>query len=251
MVCFVEWSTAEANESSTYRELKIVLYMLLEYKTYLENKKVKWNLDSQPAVYNLIRGSMNPKLHNLAGKIRQIACRYKIRIFPNWLPRTENTRADFLSKAFDSDSWTVNDNIFGYYNNLWGPYECDRFTTSCNTKCPSYNTKSYEPESSGVNAFNFNWHGTNNWLVPPVSLICDAIKHAQKCDAHGTIIVPKWQTASYWPLVVKDNGTYKPFIKDYVEYIRPKQFFLPSNKKCMFKDNFPSNVLLLMFDFNY
>ena len=108
-----------------------------------------------------------------------------------WVRRDENKLADYLSKYFESDSWSVSTNIFNFYKIMWGPYIFDRFADTFNPKCVAFNSKFNSPNTSGVDSFNYNWERYVNWLVPPVNLVTKCIKHIEKCPAVGMFIVPK------------------------------------------------------------
>jgi hypothetical protein len=51
------------------------------------------------------------------------------------------------------------------------------------------------PGTNGVDAFAFDWSSDNNWIVPPVSLVCKAINHMFLCKAKGVLVLPKWKSA--------------------------------------------------------
>ena len=86
-------------------------------------------------------------------------------------------------------------------NQLWGPYTVDRFASSMNAKLHKFNSLFWCPESQAVDAFTQNWVGENNWLVPPIFSVIRCMKHLIFCEAKGTLIVPKWKSAAFWPLI--------------------------------------------------
>ena len=73
------------------------------------------------------------------------------------------------------------------------------------------------------------------------------------CKSKGTLVLPKWKSAVYWPMIVnRFENKYRSFIKDYREYKNPKSFFTPgSDDNSIFvKQPFNSNVLVLLLDFS-
>ena len=46
-----------------------------------------------------------------------------------------------------------------------------------------------------------NWSIENNWVCPPVSMIISVIHHFMKCKAKGTLIIPEWRSAHFWPVI--------------------------------------------------
>ncbi len=47
----------------------------------------------------------------------------------------------------------------------------------------------------------------NNWVCPPVSIVLNAVKHMMKCRAVGTVIVPQWPYAAFWPVLSPSIGS--------------------------------------------
>ena len=62
--------------------------------------------------------------------------------------------------------------------------------------------------SEAVDAFTVHWNGDINWLCLPVSLVTRVIGHLKACKCEGTLLVPAWQSAPYWPLLFP-YGTYQ------------------------------------------
>jgi hypothetical protein len=168
-----------------------------------------------------------------------------------WIPRSENVVADRYSKIFDFDDWCISDDIFHFFNKKWGPYDVDLFADCNNFKIRKFFSKYWTPDTSGVDAFAFNWKEFNSWIVPPVSLISNVIIHLQLCKASGTLIVPKWTSSHFWPMLVNSDGNFKYFVIDYVEYVKPTHFFKAgSHKESVFAGaKFLSNVLVLKVSF--
>ena len=52
-----------------------------------------------------------------------------------------------------------------------------------------------------ADALSVNWAGMTNWLHPPYGLIDEVLDHAVACRAKGTLIVPDWPSASWWPRI--------------------------------------------------
>ena len=49
-----------------------------------------------------------------------------------WISRSENERADILSKFLDKDDWKIHPLIFSHLDNTWGPHTVDRFSSYYN-----------------------------------------------------------------------------------------------------------------------
>ena len=101
---------------------------------------------------------------------------------------------------------------------LWGPHDFDRFADDVNKKCIMFNSESNHENSSGVDAFEYDWSRYNNWVVPPAPLISSAIKHMQATRCRGSLVVPRWRAAVFWPLLVGERGFFKDFVNGSLEF---------------------------------
>ena len=77
----------------------------------------------------------------------------------------------------------------------------DRFASDYNTKCIRFNSRWWCRNTEGVNAFSQNWQGENNWIVPPPKLVNKVINKMKTDHAEGTLVIPSWRSAPYWPLL--------------------------------------------------
>jgi len=48
-----------------------------------------------------------------------------------------------------------------------------------------------------IDCFTQSWSNCNNWLVPPIYSVTKAVKHLLYCRGVGTLVVPKWPSASF------------------------------------------------------
>lgn len=138
-------------------------------------------------------------------------------------------QADYLSKIIDVGDWVVSYEIFNFLNEFWGPHTFDRFANCDNSKLGKFSSLYWNPGTLAVNAFTCNWANENNWLVPPVSLAARAINHIVRCKAKGTLIVPKWPFAVFWPLIFKAEGVYHYYVKDVLEFFETDRIFMSGN----------------------
>ena len=206
----------------------------------LVNSEVIWYTDNINVTRIIKNGSMGFDLQSLAVSIRETILDLGIRIFPKWIRRCFNLRADYLSKRSVSGTWVVAYDVFYRIDKVWGPHDFDRFADNLNSKCRKFNSEFLVEGSSGVNAFNFHWGGYNNWVAPPVPLVSAAIKHMQKSRCVGSLVIPKWKTASFWPLIVEESGHFRDFVKSLISFGKDTRFFETGrgnffNNKCKFE----------------
>ena len=102
-VCHKLWEPSECSKSSTWREPGAIVFALESFEPILEGSLVKWFTDSQTAAKIIEVGSMKLDLHRLAIKIFQFCAERSIRLEVQWIPRTENEKADYINRLVDFD----------------------------------------------------------------------------------------------------------------------------------------------------
>lgn len=222
------------------------------FKVELEGKCVKLYTDNQNAARIIEVGSMNKELHDIAFAIVKICILYRITLNVCWLPRNENIVADFFSKMYDPDDWEIDERIFTLFNRMWGPFTCDLFANYHNHKVKKFYSKFVDSFTAGVDAFSFDWNQDNNWIVPPVRLISKTISHLMACKGKGVLVAPKWISSPFWSSIVDNDGCFKSFVKDCVEYKNPSRFFVRcSQRNSIFHEEKVSfSVVVLRIDTN-
>ena len=246
-ICYRSWDVGEKEMSSTYRELQGVYTVICSMPDYLRGKRVRWYTDNQAVVSIVHKGSMKRHLQDLAINIYKFACSNSIDVFMEWIPRSENEKADMLSRIIDHDDWQISDSLFKYLNFLWGPFTFDRFADSNNKKLNKFNSRFWSPGTCGVDAFSFSWEGENNWLVPPICLISRCIKYIQNNRVNATLVVPYWPSSVFWPLIVNYDFTYKQFISKAKKFDNAKGFFIQGSVPSVFNQGYKGAVLALNF----
>ena len=51
---------------------------------------------------------------------------------------------------------------------------------------------------------------------PPVCLTCKVLSHLKVCNAAGTLVVPLWRSAHFWPRLCFDGLHWSGFVHDWV-----------------------------------
>ena len=156
------WSEQEQGQSSTFRELKAIHNVTESYAPLLAYGKVKLFSDSQGACTIVDEGSPKLILHQLAIDIFVLALHNDITLFRQWIPRSENERADIISKFLDKDDWKINPMIFDQLNRLCGSHTVDRFSSHYNNQIQRFNSRFASPGCEAVDALAQNWSVENN-----------------------------------------------------------------------------------------
>ena len=105
--------------------------------------------------------------------------------------------------------------------------------------------------SSGGNAFAYTWEDEILWLVPPSRLISNVLLHAKISNAKGLLIVPRWESATFWPLLW-DGCKWSDGLHLLIEYKRPNNLFerSPFGNSVFCEEQFTSNVLVFEINFS-
>eukprot|EP00057_Strongylocentrotus_purpuratus_P017653 XP_011672127.1 PREDICTED: uncharacterized protein LOC105442056 isoform X3 [Strongylocentrotus purpuratus] len=135
------WSNVEAVKSSTWRELEAMKRTLFSFERELKGQNVQLNTDNKNVVSILKKGSKKSELQEQAISIHNKCESSNITVDPVWIRRETNCKADNLSRRGDSDDWFITDEIFGYLDSKWGPYDIDRFANEYNAKCTKFNSR--------------------------------------------------------------------------------------------------------------
>ena len=235
-----QWTAEQAKYSSTWRELSAVRMVLAAVADKLSNCRVRWFTDNQNVVRILQVGSRKPDLQSVALKVLNLLIQYHIVLEPEWVPRE---KADYLSRIIDYDDWFLNPVVFAELDAAWGPHTVDRFADFHNR----FHSRCWNPGSEAVDAFTVNWRGENNWWCPPITLIPRVIGHAHVCRAVGTLVVPCWLSAPFWPLLHPSEEGYASFVTGVAELPLSELLILPGlSGSSLFKGQIPNTAVLAL-----
>lgn len=222
------WSEAQSRKSSTWRELKGTRLVLMSIGEKLVGKTVRHRTDNMNLQRILKVGSPKPKLRSEAVAIYTLCKQYQIHLEPEWIPREFNQEADELSRLASKDDYMLNPNIFAALDILWEPHTIDRFSTFRMHQVLHFCSHWLNPCTEGVDAFTLDWSGENNLIFPPPSLIPKVLKHMEHGRETGTLVIPLWTLASWWPLITTDGTQPEEFVRDWVEIPPSEDMFLPA-----------------------
>ena len=104
------------------------------------------------------------------------------------------------------------------------------------------------PGTDGVDAFAFDWNKHNNLLAPPIYLVSRVINYVLFCKAMGTLIIPWWFSAPFWPMLVGHSDKIKYFMVDSLQFGNARGIFVQGSVKSIFNYSFKSPVLALKLD---
>ena len=135
--------------------------VLKSFIQILAGNNIKWFTDNQNVVKIIDTGSGKPELQELAKEIYSTCIQNNINLKIDWIPRSENEKADSLSRIIDYDDWSISHTLFTQLEQLWGPHTVDRFANFQNCKIPRVYSRFWNLISQGVDAFTVQWSGEN------------------------------------------------------------------------------------------
>ena len=241
-----QWTREEAQQSSTWRELRVVRLVFESFGPQLQNERVKWFTDNQNVVRIVLCGSKKPILQQEALAVFDASVKARILLKPEWIPREENEIADYISRIVDYDDWSLNPLIFKELDAFWGPHTIDRFADWHNNHIHRFNSRYYCPGTEAVDTFTCDWGHENNWWCPPLFLIPRLLKHSRLTKAQGTLIIPRWVSAPFWPLLFPDGTSPAASVEGIRELPRIEGLFLEGHSGCNLFTGIPNTPVMAL-----
>ena len=131
----------ESKQSSTFRELKAILYSLQSFRSQVANQKAKVFCDNQNAARIVHVGSPVNEIQSIAVMIFEFCLENKVCTEAQWIPREQNAKADYLRRIVNPDDWKLNSRYFYMISLKWGPFDVDRMADNRNTQLKRFNSK--------------------------------------------------------------------------------------------------------------
>ena len=123
--------------------------------------------------------------------------------------------ANELSRIQDANDHMLDRSCFMSLDRLWGPHLVDRFASEKTKQLDWFCSRFLNPSCEAADAFTVSWAGVNNWLFPPPFLVPRVLRHMSVGKEVGTLLVPEWRSAPWWPLLVTRRGSWREFVVDW------------------------------------
>ena len=194
----------------------------------------------------VLYGSRKPTLQEEALAIFATGVNNQIRLEPECIPREENEFADYFSRVVDYDDWMLNPIVFHELDIMWGPHTIDRFADVHNRQLERFNSRYWSPGTEAVDTFTCDWGNDNNWWCPPLYLIPRLIRHAKVTKTIGTLVIPHWPSAPFWPMLFPDGAHPADCVQQVVELPKSQELFLPGQSGCNIFKGVPNVAVLAL-----
>ena len=121
----------------------------------------------------------------------------------------------------------LNPVVFQELDDMWGPHTIDRFPDVHNRQLERFNSQYWNPWSEAVDAFTCDWSKENNWWCLPLYLISRLLRHAEATKARGTLVIPHWPSAPFWPILFPVGSHPQKWVQQMAEPPNSQELFLP------------------------
>ena len=241
------WSESESKRSSTWRKIRGAKLVLESLLSKLAGKEVFHRTDNMNTVRIMSVGSRRCDLHREAIEIYKLCQANNIRLSVKWVSRDNNEQADTLSRMDEANDYSLDRSAFLRLDKRWGPHTVDRFASLQTKLLPRFCRRYLNPGCEAVDAFTVQWAGENNWIFHPPYLIPRVLLHMAKGKESGTIILPDWHSAPWWPLLVTRQGLWQAFVKGSCKLEPYAGILLPgSAASSQFASSVPAYSILAM-----
>ena len=237
------WTAEEAQNHINYLELLAIYLALKSFSSIINGQHVKVMVDNMTALsdVNHMGTSSSEKRNDLAKEIWVWCAQRKIRLTAVHIPGVENVEADKQSRRAHSQlEWTLDRTIFrDCIHAVKFVPNIDLFASEINHQLKPYVSWHPDPGALAVDAFHLSWTQYISYLFPSFSLIKRVLQKIQWERVQGIMIVPKWPTQTWWPVLMRmliGNPVLLPN--------RKKLLFLPSSPG-MIHPLYPKLVLLM------
>ncbi len=113
----------------------------------------------------------------------------------------------------------------------WGAHAVDLFASDANYQCGSFYSLHWCRGTAGVNAFAYFWGGEPLWVNSCPCMLMGRVWRKLKHDGATVIVlVPLWEFATWWGLVVPDGAHFSEVVDDWVWFpMDDRSLFVPGS----------------------
>lgn len=201
------WKKEFMEKHINWKELMVVLIVIMEWQEILKNQKIVIKIDNQVAYYYLKKaGGKIKELNLLTRKIHWICFQNNIQIQKIiWVPSEENYFPDLLSRGIEVLEWELDQKIFNLIERKLGKMDIDRFAADWNHKLPRFNAlnRLKGKKAEAIDCFTQNWKGVMNFVNAPFNLIPRVLRLIKQQKANTIMIIPNWNSQLWFKMAME------------------------------------------------
>ena len=198
------WSKEENTLHINIKEMLAVYFGLKSLAINVQNANIRLNIDNTTSVSILkhMGTSHNTDLNKYAKQIWLWAKARNIWLYPVYIASEDNL-ADQPSRNIYMDAeWQLNPAISqSIIFILKCSPDIDLFASRLNTQLPKYVSYHPDPHAYTTDAFSIPWTGLKFYCFPAFSCVSQCLQKIRADQATGIIVVPKWPTQPFYPLI--------------------------------------------------
>ena len=200
------WSGEEQNYHINEKEMLAVFFGIKSFLRDKYNVCVKLNIDNTSVVSILkhMGTSHNDTLNAIAKDIWEWAKSRRLWFLPVYIASADNPADEPSRNIYMDAEWQLNPQLFQQLtNSLQFHPEIDLFASRINSQLPFYLSYYPDPEAQATDAFSLSWFHIRFYCFPPFSCISRCLQKIRADKASGIIIVPRWPTQPFYPLLLR------------------------------------------------
>ena len=205
-ICRGFWTRQEKTMSINQRELTAVQRLVLAGIKNLKWKNINLEIyvDNITTMFVMNKGdSTAPHLSRQAAALLKTCYKSGIRIICRYVPGTENSLADALSRwSQDRSDYQIHHGIFQAVDQLWGPHTVDWTATRHNTMLPRFCSRFLDDRATYVDVLRSFNAKENGFCNPPFALIPKLLGLLENCNTDISMVVPIWMAQPWWPVLL-------------------------------------------------
>ena len=166
------------------------------------------------AVVHIIRNktSASPALMAELRLLLELLDSLQIILRPKYI-RSELNPADEFSRLTDRDAWSLRPSLQRMLldkvkRQVGKPVTLDAFASHQSAVCKRYASRHSELAALAFDGLGLDWREEVVWLNPPWALLPDIITKLGIEKPAGVLIVPVWQSQTWWPSLLALGGTH-------------------------------------------
>jgi len=184
-------------------ELEAGRRALQTFVSDLRGTTVLWQCDNQTVVWDTTKWkSRVPEINQKLRLLFLWTRLHHVTLTTVHVSGDTNKTADWLSRWVERSDWQLHPRLFHAImkQRLW--CQVDAFASAGNHLLPRYWSLLWSPGAEAHNFFAQNLALDRLWVNPPFALIPRVLVALQQHRARGVIVVPRWESQPWWPVLM-------------------------------------------------
>jgi hypothetical protein len=247
----------DQEQSSTYRELYALFFLIDSFKEIIKGSSVLIQADNRALFFICSTGRTRVLvIHALLVKLFWLCINYRIAWDIVWLPRELNQKADDLSKFVDQDDWSLSEGawrkIVRIFRGFGCEFTCDRFAAESNRLLNCFCALHYCPGVWFVDCYSGSWNQGFSWWHPNPREVPRVLLKVRKDRARGALLLPLWSGAWWWLKLCPGGRHFGDLVRGWIELERSKGLFIRGPSNSFWSRESPrTRILVIWLDGSY